>query len=231
MNNGRDTLILFDIDNTLIYGRGVGRAANELALVELFGTSGALATHQFHGKTDWATLIELMMPLGMVRADIDAMIPVYNMVLGKHFASIIHHYPVEPCPGGLELVTMLSRRDDALLGIVTGNVETVAPLKLKAAGYDPALFPVGAYGNEAHDRSLLPPIALQRAIDYHDGGFRRVVIIGDTPDDIACARSIESRCIAVATGSFSRAELEACEPDLVLDNLADLDADLRVIFA
>ncbi len=224
------SLILFDIDNTLIFGKGVGREASERAMLELFGSSGTLATHQFRGKTDWGTLIELLTPLGLVRDQIDAVMPTYNTTLGKHFASIVHRFPVEPCPGGHELVAALSARPDVLLGIVTGNVETVAPLKLAAGGYDPNVFRVGAYGNEAHDRTLLPPIALQRAIAYQGTSFERVVIIGDTPDDIECARSIQARCIGVATGSFSRAELEAHQPAVVLDSLADLDATLTAIF-
>ncbi len=225
------TLVLLDIDGTLVYSRGCGRAATELAMHEVFGTIGALGEHQFRGKTDWGTMLELLVPIGLAREHIEATMPIYNEALGRHFAAIVDQYPIDACPGGLELVAALHKREDVLLGILTGNVEAVAPLKLKAAGYDPAHFVIGTYGSEAHDRALLPPIALKRAEALHGAPLERTVIIGDTPDDIICARSINARCIAVTSGSFTRALLESYQPALVLDSLVNLNAVLKAIFA
>src|SRR5690606_40566360 len=75
-------------------------------------------------------------------------------------------FTVEALPGALDTVTALRRREDMVIGIVTGNVAATAPLKLQAAGFDPLWFPVGAYGSEALDRNDLPALALERATAF-----------------------------------------------------------------
>src|SRR4051794_24494883 len=137
-------LILFDIDGTLVWTRGAGREATRLAMTEVFGTCGALAAHQFGGKTDFQTLMELLHETGVSYDEIERMMPTYNVAMGRALSGIIGQYAVEACPGSLELVESLSRRSDVGLGIVTGNVSNSAPVKLRAAGFNPAWFAVGA---------------------------------------------------------------------------------------
>jgi phosphoglycolate phosphatase len=111
-----------------------------------------------------------------------------------------------------------------LLGIVTGNVSLTAPVKLRAAGFDPAWFPIGAYGSEALERNDLPALALERACRFcgHHLTPTDVTIIGDTEADIACARAIGARAVAVTTGFTSREALAAAQPDHLLDDLSGL---------
>lgn len=215
-------LILFDIDGTLLWTRGSGRAATQAAMMDVFGTCGALDTHHFGGKTDWLTLVELLSDYSP--DDIGRHMPAYEKAMALHMTRIITEYTTEPCPGALEAVHTLRARDDMLLGLVTGNVSLTVPIKLRAAGFDPAWFPVGAYGSEAMDRDHLPAIALERAIRHFGEPItpEQVTVIGDTPADVSCARALGARAIAVKTGFGKPEELVAAKPDILLDNLTGL---------
>ena len=127
-------LILFDIDGTLVLTRGAGREATQLAMTEVFGTCGALAGHKFGGKTDWQTLHELLHEAGVSHDDIERAMPAYNTAMAQHLTAIIGRYDVQPCPGAVELVESLRQRDDVGIGLVTGNVSSTAPIKLRGGG-------------------------------------------------------------------------------------------------
>jgi phosphoglycolate phosphatase-like HAD superfamily hydrolase len=113
------------------------------------------------------------------------------------------------------------QRRGLLLGVLTGNVSATAPIKLRAGGFDPAWFPIGAYGSEAADRNLLPFLALERARQHLQRSItpEQVVIVGDTPADVACARALGAVAVAVLTGFSSREEITSAAPDYVLDDL------------
>jgi phosphoglycolate phosphatase-like HAD superfamily hydrolase len=225
------TLVLFDIDGTLLLGAGSGRAATERAMHEVFGTVGALAEYRFAGKTDWYTLVELLTPEGFTETHIEQTLPHYSEVLVRHMKDVISSYPVKALPGALDLVQALALRSDVILGILTGNVPQMADLKLRTVGFDPSVFSINVYGTEARIRRELAPIALARA-ELHTGQIfapSDVVIIGDTLDDIDCAHSIGARVIAVTTGFTERATLEKDQPVTVLDNLADTEVVLSLI--
>lgn len=217
-------LILFDIDGTLVWTRGAGREATRHAMIEVFGTCAALDTHHFGGKTDWQTLVELLHAHGMTDADIQRRMPDYNIVMGQHVERVIGNYPVTACPGALDLVNELRQRDDVVLGLVTGNVANAAPHKIAAAGFDPAHFVIGAYGNEAMLRDHLPALAVKRAEHYAGHSFapRDVWVIGDTAADVSCARAIGAVVVGVKTG-FGGApeEVAAAQPDYLLNDLTE----------
>jgi phosphoglycolate phosphatase-like HAD superfamily hydrolase len=158
-------LILFDIDGTLLWPRGAGRASSQVAMTEVFGTCGRIDSHDFGGKTDWFTLTELLRDEGFSADDVAKAIPAYEAAMERHITRLIGGFAVEACPGAHDLVAELRRRDIPL-GLVTGNVSTTAPIKLRAAGFDPAWFPIGAYGSESVDRNHLPPLALKRAAAF-----------------------------------------------------------------
>jgi phosphoglycolate phosphatase-like HAD superfamily hydrolase len=126
------------------------------------------------------------------------------------------------------LIEVLRQRDDVLLGLVTGNVQNAAAVKLRAAGYDPAWFPIGAYGHEALERDNLPAIALKRAVEHYRHPLQPgdVLVIGDTPADVSCARALGALAVAVGTGFCERAELIACNPNHYID---DLNAFLEIL--
>ncbi|MBN1202002.1 MAG: HAD hydrolase-like protein [Anaerolineae bacterium] len=228
----RKWLVLFDIDGTLLHSGGCGRAATRLALQEVFGTIGVLDGYSFAGKTDWQILREALTPAGITAEQVEAKLHTYNTVVARHLTEIIGDFPVKPCVGAREVVAALSANPAAVVALVTGNMEKLVPIKLHTAGYTPADFKVGAFGSEGWVRSMLPPLALERARTYSKVDFppERIVIIGDTPGDVACAASIGARTIAVATGPFSAAQLSAHRPTHVFETMADQDAVLSAIF-
>jgi phosphoglycolate phosphatase len=217
-------LILFDIDGTLLWPRGVGRDATHGAMLEVFGTCGNLEAHRFGGKTDWTTLVELLGDDGYTEESIGRWMPRYEKAAAHHTQKIIGDYPVEACPGAIELVHYIHKHAQLMQGIVTGNVSTTSPLKLQAAGFNPDWFPIGAYGSEALDRNDLPQMALERAITHFNQPItpQQVVVIGDTPADIACARALGAVAIAVKTGFATDEALHTAEPDHFLNDLTEL---------
>jgi len=225
-------LVLFDIDGTLLHSAGCGRAAARYAMQEVFGTIGGLDQVDFAGKTDWQILLEALEVTTISAEEVQAQLETYNAATARHLAQLIPHFAVRPCVGALEIVAALRENPAVLMGLVTGNASDLVPIKLRTAGFDPDDFKVAAFGSEGWARSMLPPLALDRARVYSGTNFspERIVIIGDTPDDIACAASVQARTIAVATGSFSMDQLRACKPTHVFESMANTDALLAAIF-
>jgi phosphoglycolate phosphatase-like HAD superfamily hydrolase len=122
----------------------------------------------------------------------------------------------------MDVIHELRRRGSPTMGILTGNVSTTAPIKLRAAGFDPEWFPVGAYGSERMERDDLPALAVERAEKILGRRIApgQVVIVGDTPQDVSCARALGAVAVAVLTGFSSREELAATQPDYLLDDLS-----------
>ncbi|MCY3907982.1 MAG: HAD family hydrolase [Anaerolineaceae bacterium] len=214
-------LVLFDIDGTLLDGHGIGRAATSRAMLELFGTVGRLDSHNFAGKTDWGTLCEL---LNRDEADVGRHMPAYEASIERHMRDLAPQFELHPLPGALETVQALRDRPDFILGIVTGNASVTTPIKLAAAGFDPAWFPVRACGSEAASRNDLPPLALQRARAQSGQAIapQDVTVVGDTPADVACAQALGARAVAVSTGFSTREALVAARPDHLLDDISEL---------
>jgi phosphoglycolate phosphatase len=130
-----------------------------------------------------------------------------------------------------ELLAVLNARDDVLLGLLTGNAQLTAPLKLAAASIDPLQFKVGAYGSDALDRNELPAIGMARANqltgELFDGN--NTVIIGDTPADILCARAGKATAVAVASGWHAAATLAEYRPDFLFENFGDTSQVIDVL--
>lgn len=232
MNDKR--LVLFDIDGTLLWPDGAGRESMRAALMRVYGTAGAIDSYKFGGKTDRSTVRNLMEGAGLPPELIWQHFDLFGDVMEEELHRLIAggHHDVQPCPGAHDLITHLAARDDVVIGLLTGNFRQTAWVKVEAAGFDATLFPVGAYGNEAEERSDLPPIAVSRAGELTGFAFkgRQVVIVGDTVNDVTCGRGIGVRTIALLTGWSTRETLEAVSPDYLLDDLVDQDAMLSAIF-
>ncbi|MGH7570972.1 MAG: HAD family hydrolase [Gemmatimonadota bacterium] len=215
-------MILFDIDGTLLHAGGAPRRAFRRALAECFGTEGAAASEDFSGKTDPQIVYELMTAAGFEDDHI-----------GERIAGVFEHYLEGLAteldretrhrlfPGVAELLPRLADDPRVVLGLVTGNVEEGARLKLAHFGLW-ELFEVGAFGSDDRVRDRLPPIAIERARRRTGRAFEghQVVIVGDTPADIRCARASGALAVGVATGISSREDLVAAGPDVLLDSLA-----------
>ena len=128
-------------------------------------------------------------------------------------------------PGVSPLLDALSTREDVFLALLTGNYEQGARIKLEYFGLW-RYFRCGAFGDDAHERHDLVPIAMTRArsCGCHVAQPEDVIVIGDTPLDVACARHGGVSCVAVATGGFSVDQLRAAGADVVFETLADTDA-------
>ncbi len=228
-------LVLFDIDGTLLLPDGAGRAALKAALLQVYGTAGAADTFALGGSLDRRTVRTLMTEAGVADAVIWARFAELERVMAadlrKRIAAGMHQ--VRPCPGAQALLDELSRRQDVLLGLITGNFRSTAEVKLEAAGFDPARFRVGAFGDEAEERSDLPPLAVARAYAATGVAFtgQQVTIIGDTVSDILCGRTVGARSIAVMTGWARPEELVAAQPDYLFADLTDLQGVLEAILA
>jgi phosphoglycolate phosphatase-like HAD superfamily hydrolase len=125
--------------------------------------------------------------------------------------------------GVAPLLDALEARDDIVLGLLTGNLAEGAAAKLRAVGIDPSRFSVGAFGSDHEERPELPAIAQRRALETLGIAVpgEAVVVIGDTPADIACGRGIGARAIGVATGRYTREQLAEHGAAAVFDDLAD----------
>jgi phosphoglycolate phosphatase len=225
-------IALFDIDGTLVWTHGAGRRAMQRALIDVVGSAGP-GDHRYDGKTDRQIVREAMLLDGFASTDADARM---DAVLDRYVEELAVEldapdHGAELLPGVREVLDAVEARDDLVLGLLTGNVASGAERKLRAVGVDPARFVVGAFGNDHEHRHELPAIARARAIAHlgaHVAGSA-CVIIGDTPSDVACGRSIGARAIAVATGSYDVAALKACGADAVFSDLSDTSAVLRAI--
>jgi phosphoglycolate phosphatase-like HAD superfamily hydrolase len=217
-------LILFDLDGTLMRGKGLGRPAVEATIKEIFDLEVDLTNHWFGGKTDWFSLIELLTPHGVSGEDIAAKLPEYQAAKVRHMEELIKTIPMCALPGALETVEALRERPHLPLGVLTGNVESTALFKLRAVGFDPDWFTVRVFGHEAINRNDLPPLALQRATAPLNRIYapEDVGIIGDTLRDIECAKINGLRVVAVTTGFQDRDELAAAKPDYLIDDLREL---------
>ena len=223
-------LVLFDIDGTLLISRGIGRAAKRRAMLECFGRTGDLDEHVFGGKTDWGILADLLAPFGYSSADIGREMQAYEAVMERHMQAIRAQHSAAALPEAFALVAALREDADTLIGLVTGNTSKTAAIKLEMAGYDPAWFPVGAFGHESAAREDLTRLALRRAGAYAGRRFSgsEVFVIGDTPADVQAARAIDAVAVAVCTGYAERDQLVGSDPDFLL---GDLGAFIKLLEA
>jgi len=224
-------LVLFDVDGTILSAQGAGRRALSRALEQIYGTAGAIDGYDFRGRTDPRIVLDLMCGAGLgadaVRDAMDACFEAYARALTEEIGD---GQRVRVLPGVADLVGRLAAMPSVTLGLVTGNIEEGARIKLLPTGLWPR-FRTGAYGSDHADRRQLPSLAARRAHALTGHAFRPedVLVLGDTPLDIECARAFGAVAVAVATGQHSREELAAERPDLLFDSFADVEAAMAAL--
>jgi len=215
-------IALFDIDGTLLRAGGAGRRAVELALGEVLdnlSTEVSLHSVEFAGRTDPWIVRTALRQYG-VAAD-DALI---QEVLRRYVAHLPRELELarafEVLPGVLSLLSELSARDDLVMGLGTGNTEPAAYAKLARGGLD-SFFTFGGFGSDHSDRTELLRAARNRGLKRAGprAAGARVVVIGDTPHDVAAAHAIGARCVAVSTGGYDTPALEAAGASIVVTDL------------
>ncbi|MCL7963339.1 MAG: HAD hydrolase-like protein [marine benthic group bacterium] len=224
--------LLFDIDGTLVDTLGAGRAALERAMIEVYDETGPIDELDFHGRTDPSIVRELLGLAGKTGPWISARFPIlwrtYLAFLEEELSR--REGQVTLFEGVLDLLEALDGDERYLVGLVTGNLEGGAIRKLRAGGIAER-FNYGAYGSDSERRADLPPIAVDRASELIGSRLRTkdAIVIGDTPEDISCARASGARVIAVATGRHGPAELRHFRPDAVVESLAETDDILQIL--
>lgn len=225
-------LVLFDIDGTLLSSEGAGMRAMRAALAELFGTIGDPA-YRYDGKTDRQIVRDLLRGHGhdddYIDERMDDLLALYLAGLAREVGSG-ERIP-RTLPGIPELLDELEAEAQVTLGLLTGNIEPGARVKLAAAGVDVARFRVNAFGSDHEHRPELPGVAQRRAADFlgRELAGDAIYVIGDTPADIRCGEAIGARAIGVATGNYSVDDLRRHQPFAVFENLAETHAVVRVI--
>jgi len=222
------TLLLWDIDGTLIASGGAGMQALETGLRTGLGVNGSLADIDFAGRTDRWIVRRIFEKFSVPHTE-------------ENFASLIDSYlaalpaallnpHARVLPGVRDILATADARDDVAQGLLTGNLRRGAQAKLGHHGLW-EFFPFGGFADDGELRNDISPHALRRAHAHAKVTFapERVWVIGDTPHDIECGRVIGARTLAVATGSHSIAQLAAHQPDAVLPDLADAAAFWKIV--
>jgi phosphoglycolate phosphatase len=225
-------LVLFDIDGTLVLTGGAGLRAMNRAVAEIVGATPGLdggprdALHGIPvaGRTDWSILTDT---LGRLGRDLD---PDLFAMLRERYVTHLREEIQHPgqgfngtLPGVAGLLTALAPRTDVFLGLLTGNFKDGARIKLQR--YDLwRYFRCGAFGDDAPDRNALVPVALERAAACGMPAFAPadVIVVGDTPHDVACAQAVGAVPVGVATGGFTADQLRGCGAKIVFETLEDV---------
>jgi phosphoglycolate phosphatase-like HAD superfamily hydrolase len=231
----RRSLVLFDIDGTLVDTDGAGRRAIESAFEEIFGVAPVTARSarvRFAGMTDPAIFRALASAADIDPAlyhdTEDALRRSYLRFLAADMKTLSPRQRVMP---GIEpLLRALDRRERLWTGLLTGNIEAGARIKLEPFGLN-GHFAGGGFGSDHEDRREVARLAWRRMCDLSGVEFPRsaVTVLGDTERDVDCARANGFRAVAVESGWVSREELEQAGPDALFADLTDLPAVLRAL--
>jgi phosphoglycolate phosphatase len=222
-------LVLFDIDGTLVLTGGAGLRAMNRASEEIVGHSEALDGIPVAGRTDWIILQDMLARIGR---ELD------EELFGRLRDRYLQHLRDEilkpgrgvkaVMPGVRQLLEELTPSDGVFLGLLTGNFEAGARIKLEHFDLW-RHFRCGAFGDDAADRNALVPIAVERARAKGLSVPGQIFVVGDTPHDVACALAVGAVPIGVATGGSPVDELRESGAEIVFENLADTRAVLKVL--
>jgi phosphoglycolate phosphatase len=223
----RRTLLLWDIDGTLLLTDGAGMRGMARAGRKLYGDGFRWDGVKASGRLDPLILEDALARNGLIPSD-DGHRQFHEAYLIELAAELeLVRDRARAMPGIVAAIATLRERSraqkDVVQGIVTGNYASAAPLKLRACGFDPAWFEIGAFGDEGRTRPDLVALALERC--HQRFGWRpdppNVIVIGDTPLDVECAHAHGCIAFAVATGHHGVGELRAAGADVVVADLSD----------
>ena len=224
-------LVLFDIDGTLVLTGGAGLRAMNRACEAVVGAAAALDGIQFAGRTDWIILHDALRRIGR---ELDE--PLFAQLRDRYLAYLREEIALPGrgvkgvMPGVRGLLDALHARDDVFLGLLTGNFEQGARIKLEHFDLW-RYFRCGAFGDDAADRNLLVPFAVHRArgCGLDAVASEHVLVVGDTPYDVACAIAADAVPIGVATGGYTADELRESGAAIVFEDLSGTEEFLRLL--
>jgi phosphoglycolate phosphatase len=221
-------VLLFDIDGTLVRAGGAGKDALAKALTELHAIETPFVDINFGGRTDQSITRELFGLHGISWSP--AAGQEFLDLYAKYFHEALQNRAPILLPGVRELLQRLQRDQKHLLGLLTGNIERCAQIKLDAFQLWP-YFNFGGFGDHHEDRAEIAAEAFRRATALHGAELKphEVLIIGDTPADVRCARAIGADVLIVGTGPVARAAIDEAEPDFFHEDLSRLDDILKLL--
>jgi phosphoglycolate phosphatase len=224
-------LVLFDIDGTLVRTGGAGVKAFARVFASEFHAADGFHQLKFGGRTDLSLVREFFVlhHIPPTPENFQRFFDRYAFWLDH----LLRQSQTELCPGIWEFIRGLEAlANPPLLGLLTGNIRLGAEIKLRHFNlWD--VFRTGAFGDDHEDRDQMAAIALQRGSIILEEKLRgdQVLVIGDTPLDIRCARAIGARCLAVATGNHPVHELELHQPEWAITSLRDITPQVVVLEA
>jgi phosphoglycolate phosphatase len=221
-------LLLWDIDGTLINTGAAGQHAIVRATAERFDGGGDLSGVEIAGRTDAGIAHQILEKYKEPITDegVHSFLDLYVRFLAEE----LPRRQGRVLPGVLELLQRSAGQTNTTLGLLTGNLERGAKLKLEH--YDLwHFFAFGAFSDDHHDRNELGAFALTRAVEKTGTDFpgAQVDVIGDTGHDISCGKAFGARTIAVATGSWTREQLAENHPDFLFDDLSNVDEVIQTL--
>ncbi len=231
METNSHRVLLWDIDGTLMDSGMEGLICLSRAMEDVFSEIGPIKSYRLGGRTDWQIITHVMSEAGLDPDVIKTSLPTVFDAYARHVEIAAPFFEMQILPGVAELMKNITSNPDFILGLVTGNVQKAVPHKLAAVGIDPSAFIFGAFGDDHIDRNQLPPLALHR-LEQQLGisvAPESVLVIGDTPFDIECARHTGLKVLGVATGDYSYDELAAHHPDYLLNDLSDIDSTMDIL--
>ncbi|HYX29895.1 MAG TPA: HAD family hydrolase [Pyrinomonadaceae bacterium] len=234
----RDNLriLLWDLDGTLVRGAryGIFKDYTVPMLESVFGTAGCLPEMIVSGMTDLQIVEEALRDEGITREHIsakkDELLSCYIKEMKRATGNGDH--VITAMPGARQVLEAVDAHPRYLSALLTGNIEPAAYLKVEITGLAEFFQLPGAFGNESFDRSDLPGLAAERINKHLQANLStdQFIVIGDTPNDVACARHFGARVVALATSRiYATEELRACNPDALLPDLLDLDLFMKTL--
>jgi phosphoglycolate phosphatase len=214
--------VLFDIDGTLISTGGAGARSWRYAFDELYGIPADIGEFTDAGMTD-PTVARLTFKAAVGHDPTPReLATVMAAYLDRIPYEVEHSEKYRVLDGADELLRRLGREKGVLLGITSGAVEAAAHIKLSRAGFN-RYFPFGGYGSDSPDRIELTERALERGALLLGEALdpKQVLVVGDTPKDLDAAHGAGCVAVGVATGHYTREQLEEAGADVVLDSLRD----------
>lgn len=225
------TLFLFDIDGTIMKTGGAGVRAMHVVGMRMFGEHVTIEPDMTAGKLDPLIFAEFAEKNEIAdhHLHLEAFREAYLVELEEELERERHN--VQVLPGIRDAIQILHEDDRAVLGLLTGNFTAAVPIKFKAIGLDVNWFPIKALGDMGPTRPDLVLVAMKnyREMTGKDPDPKKIIVIGDTPRDIECAKAHGCVAFAVATGRYSLESLKEDGADIAVPDLSDLSSLLQFL--
>ncbi len=225
----KKTLLLFDIDGTLMLVDDATREAMNKAFSDIFGIDNPQQNVPFGGRTDLGIFKDVALALlgrPIKGGELERIAERYLELLPRE----LDRRPFRIMPGVTQLLPLLNTRKDIILGLETGNMEAAAYMKLKRCGFE-KYFSLGGFGSDSENRADLVRIGIERARNLNHGSLldENIFLIGDSPHDISAGKKAGIKTIAVCTGNVDKNVLQAESPTCILTDLSDIPAFVKFI--